>query len=105
AVLCATIGFSQEPVPRAKLYKIPMPDAIQHATNLGHADPNKVMAITVSLPYADPAGIEAYADDVSNPESPNYRNFITPSEVGSQFGISDDKLQAVVSYLKSRGLR
>ena len=98
---CAFAKDSQ----KVKLDKVEVPGAIKHSLKLGHTDPVKKLYVTVSLPYGDPAGMQAFVDSVSNPASPNYRNFITPEQVGARFGLSDDKVGAVASYLRSQGIK
>jgi subtilase family serine protease len=80
------------------------PSVVSRSTKLGHADPNMVMHLTVNLPYASGAAMQAFADSVSDPSNPNFRQFLTPTEVGTRFGLSTDKLTAITSYLTSKGL-
>lgn len=82
-----------------------VPDVLSRSLKLGHSDPNRLLHVAVSLPFADQAGMEAFVNSVSNPRSPNYRNFMTPEQIGARFGLSDDKVQAVASYLKGNGFK
>jgi subtilase family serine protease len=43
-------------------------------------------------------------DAISDPTSRRYRQFLTPEEVGAQFGQSTATVQAIASYLQSNGL-
>jgi subtilase family serine protease len=47
--------------------------------------------------------MEQYARRLSDPSAPTYRRFLTPEEVGQRFGPSADTVNAVTSYLKSKG--
>ena len=82
-----------------------VPDVVSRSTDLGPCDPGRVLHIAVSLPYADPDGIQAFVDSVSDPASPSYRQFLTPEEVGDRFGLPDDQVQSVVNYLTSAGFQ
>src|ERR1700733_13294542 len=64
------------------------PKAMQTTMPAGPKPASDVLHISVTMPYADPDGIKAFVDSVSDPKSPNYRKFLTPEEVGQQFGIS-----------------
>ena len=79
------------------------PQAIQRAIRVGSANPNQVLHLAVSLPLSNPAAMEAFVSSVSDPASPNYRQFMTPEQVGQQFGLPNSKVQQVVDYLKSQG--
>jgi len=70
---------------------------------VSHADPSLAMHINVSLKSPNPSGLKIFVDDVSNPTSPNYRHFISPTEIGSRFGQPLAVVQAVENYLKSQG--
>ena len=106
AAIALTLGvaasaFGQH-VERAAL-PTTVPDVVRRSQDLGLTDPNAVLHVAVSLPYGDQAGIEAYAESVSDPASPNYRHFLTPEEVGSRFGLPEQQFKAVVDHLKASG--
>ena len=89
----------------AQALRVDVPGAVHRSLKVGHTNPNRTLHVSVSLPYGDPAGMQAFVDSVSNPASPNYRNFITPDQVGQRFGLSQDKVTEVASYLKSQGFK
>ena len=47
--------------------------------------------------------LRQYLGDLQNPNSPNYRKWITPAQLGKQYGISDTDLTAVTAWLQSQG--
>ena len=61
--------------------------------------------LCIGMPYGDEEGIQRFVDDVSDPKSPNYRRFITPTEVGRRFGIASANVQKVSDYLVSQGIK
>ncbi len=77
--------------------------ALERATDVGPADPELRLSLCVSIPYAHPEALQEFADAVSNPSSPTYRNFITPEQVGERFGMSIDKVNEIADYLVSNG--
>jgi subtilase family serine protease len=60
--------------------------------------------ITVTLKPRNPARLAAFAEDVSTPGSPLYRDYITPAQFAQRFGATPDAVQAVESSLKAHGL-
>ncbi len=60
--------------------------------------------VTVTLESQDPAGLAAFATEVSTPGSPLYRDYITPAEFAQRFGATPQAVQAVESSLESHGL-
>jgi subtilase family serine protease len=87
-----TVGIGMEFVP-----------ALDRATDVGPANPETRLSLCVSMPYARPEALQEFADAVSNPQSPTYRNFITPDEVGERFGIPTATVNEVAGYLTSNG--
>lgn len=84
---------------------VEVPRVVGRSMPLGHMDPNTVVPVTVSIAPGDPVGLQSYADSVSNPKSRNYRNFLTPEQVGERFGLPLSTLNSVASYLTSNGFK
>ena len=80
------------------------PAALNHSTLVSHVASSTVLHINVCLQMPNPTALQAFADDVSNPVSPHYRQFLTPAQIGEQFGQPASTVAAVVSYLKSKGI-
>ena len=107
-LLCLCLGQSalaHGDSQKVKLDKIVAPDAIKHSMLVGHTKADKTLHLSVSLPYGDAAGMQAFVDSVNNPASPNYHQYITPEAVGARFGLSDANVQAVSDYLKTQGFK
>lgn len=77
---------------------------VGRSTFVSHKASTDVLNITVSLPPLNAASLSTFVEQVSNPASPTYRQFLTPAEVGAKFGQTTATVQKVVDYLKSQGL-
>jgi len=64
-----------------------------------------VLHLSIGLQPRFPAELQAFCDSVSDPSSPSYRHFMTPAQVGENFGASSTDVNNVVSYLKSQGMK
>jgi subtilase family serine protease len=82
-----------------------VPPAVLRARPTGHVRNATALQISISLEPAYPLALEAYADAVSDPLSPDYGRFLSPSEVGRRFGASPERVQEVTEYLQSQGMR
>jgi len=82
-----------------------VPSQLKSSAVMGRLSSGKTLYMSVNLPFADAEGMQAFVDDVSNPKSDNYRQFLTPEEVGSRFGIPYARVQEVADYLRSKGLK
>ncbi|MGA8087780.1 MAG: S53 family peptidase [Terracidiphilus sp.] len=69
----------------------------------GRLPGNQVLQLDLVLPLRDPAGLKALLADVYNPASPNYRQFLTPTEFTARFGPTADDYDTVVRFAKTYG--
>lgn len=79
--------------------------ALQRSQLVGAATSSQILHVSVNLQLAQSAALKAFADSVSDPTSPNYRHFLTPAQVGEQFGQPMSTVQSVVNYLTSNGFK
>lgn len=63
------------------------------------------MHVDVALQLADAAGLQAYARAANTPGSPQYRQFLTPSQIASRFGATPANQAAVAAYFTSFGIK
>jgi len=62
------------------------------------------MTLVLTRPASQQAAFEQFLDEVQNPSSPSYHKWLTPSEVGHRFGLSDGDLAAISGWLNGQGL-
>src|SRR5579862_3428774 len=98
-VLAASLGVCALRTALAQTLQVP--SAVDRALPIRRLSPDRILHLTLSLPFSDGAGIEAFVGSVSDPSSPNYRHFISPEEVGANFGQPLSSVQHVVEYLKA----
>ncbi|MDR3687835.1 MAG: protease pro-enzyme activation domain-containing protein [Fimbriimonas sp.] len=107
ALLCAlsALSMGQNSPPKLVQMQKELPKAMLSAISIGAKPASDKLSLSISLNLSDPAGLQSYADSVSDPYSPNYRRFISPEEVGRRFGPSMAQVQAVTTFLKSSGMK
>lgn len=76
-------------------------------SQLPYLGPVKVgaLSLVVSVHMRDAQGLVQYAQSASDPKSPNYRQWLTPQQIGDRFGASTSDYQAAEKYLSSYGLK
>ncbi|HTX03400.1 MAG TPA: protease pro-enzyme activation domain-containing protein, partial [Candidatus Acidoferrales bacterium] len=76
-------------------------------SKLAYQGPAKAgaMTIPVMVKMQNAAGLVQYAASASNPASSNYRHWLTPSQIGAQYGATASDYAASAKYLQSYGLR
>jgi kumamolisin len=73
------------------------------AQAIGRLPQNQIMQLDLVLPLRDQAGLTAFLNDVYDPSSFSYHQFLTPAEFTVRFGPTQADYDAVVSYAKSNG--
>src|SRR6266702_2783005 len=76
------------------------------ATDLGPAPSDtrlQGMTIRFSMTATQEAALDQLLDDLQNPSSPRYHQWLTPAEYGAQFGLSSADLGKVTAWLASQG--
>ena len=75
------------------------------AQMVGTPSPTQVMQLDIVLPVHDREGLKALAAAVSDPQSPLFRHYVSPSEFTERFGPTKEDYATVVSYMEERGLK
>jgi len=65
---------------------------------------NQTISVTVTLKLRDLPGAEAMMRQIATPTDPLYQRFMTPDQIQTQFGPSDDTVVGVIAALRNRGL-
>jgi len=80
---------------------------IRGARDLGRLDPSeKISFVTLGLrrSEAQQAALNRLLEELQDPASPNYHQWLTPEEFGERFGAGTNDLAQVTAWLRSQGL-
>jgi len=64
----------------------------------------QTMQLDVVLPLRNQGGLNTFLAQLYDPSSPNYRNYLTPTEFTAKFGPTQQDYDAVVKYAQDHGL-
>lgn len=67
-------------------------------------EPARELTITIGLPVRDPKGLAEAVELVSSPDSPAYRQYLTPAEFAAQYGADPIAYRKVVDWARAAGL-
>ena len=82
----------------------PMPRRARDLGALDASTPASRMLLLLKRPAAEEAALQQFIAEAHTPGSASYRHWLTPAQLGSQFGPADSDVQAVVAWLQSQGL-
>src|SRR5258708_2144623 len=74
------------------------------ARPVGHLSANRTLQLDVVLPLRDPEGLDLLLQELYDPASPHYRQFLTVPEFTERFGPTQVDYDAVVSFATRNGL-
>jgi subtilase family serine protease len=77
--------------------------ATGRAQFIGPLPATQTMRFDIVMPLRDRAGLQSFVQEVNDPASPSYHQFLTPQEVTARFGPSQEDWDAVVAFAKTSG--
>jgi len=95
-----------QPVDPSRLQALPnhLPRWANPANDLGVASPDLALTMVLARSPQQEAALVQLLADQKNPASPDFHRSLTPVEFGQRFGLSDNDLQAVRTWIESQGL-
>jgi len=80
-------------------------DAVDNgqAQFVGQLPATQTLRFDMVLPLRDRAGLENFIQEVQDPASPSYHQFLTPQEFTARFGPSQEDWDALVAFAKASG--
>jgi len=70
---------------------------------IGQLPATQTLRFDIVLPLRDRAGLQNFLQEVEDPTSPFYHQFLTPQEFTVRFGPSQQDWDAVVAFAKASG--
>jgi subtilase family serine protease len=70
---------------------------------IGQLPATEALRFDIALPLRDRAGLQNFLQEVQDPASPSYHQFLTPQEVTARFGPSQGDWDALVAFAKASG--
>jgi subtilase family serine protease len=74
-----------------------------HLQPLGDLPKTNQLTLAISLPLRDEAGLDAAIQQMYDPGSPNYHQYLTPEQFTDAFGPSQQDYQAVIDFFNANG--
>jgi len=78
--------------------------AVAHSNRVGAVAANQQISVTVSLAPNDAAGLNVFLQQVADPASPQYKQYLTVQQFADRFGATAASIAKVSAYLRAQGL-
>jgi subtilase family serine protease len=80
------------------------PKFVTTGKNLGPVDPASTIEVSIRLNVHNPSELDALAQDLYNPKSPNYRHWLSKADFVSRFAPTAEEAKTVQDFFTSHGL-
>ncbi|MFZ1006461.1 MAG: S53 family peptidase, partial [Candidatus Sulfotelmatobacter sp.] len=101
-LLFANPGFAQQAL---MTHHVRDEVASGRAQFVGQLPASQTLRFDIVLPLRDRAGLQSFVQEVNDPASPSYHQFLTPQEVTARFGPSQEDWDAAVAFAKASGFQ
>ena len=109
ALHAQTANQVTQTVDTARLKALPnhLPQWANAGNDAGALPPDRMldqMTVVLARSPQQQTALESFLAEQQNPASPEYHHWLTPSEVGDRFGLSQQDISAITGWLQSQGL-
>lgn len=81
------------------------PAYVSTATNLGAVDPSQTIEVSIWLQPHNRSRLDALAQDLYNPKSPNFRHWLKSADIAEQFAPTTAEAKTVQNFMESNNLK
>src|SRR6202050_5533900 len=74
------------------------------AKSVGRLPATQPMRVVLVLPHSNEAALQSFLQELYDPSSPSYRQFLTVDEFTARFGPSQEDYDSVIRFVETNGL-
>src|SRR5436853_908688 len=95
-LLCVAFALALQTAYAGRLVDRHVPDAAREFPPISDVPAANQLHLAIGLSVRDPAAVQAFVNEVSDPRSANFRQYLTPEQFTERFGPSEQEYQAVI---------
>jgi len=80
-----------------------VPQAVAESMALGRMTASEPVRLAIGLPLRNQAELDTLLDQIADPASPNFRQFLTPAQFAERFGPTQEDYQALAAFMRANG--
>jgi subtilase family serine protease len=81
-----------------------IPEAVSHLQPMGRFPGTNRLNLAIGLPLRNEEALDNLLQQIYDPASPNFRQYLTPEQFTEMFGPTEQDYQAVIDFAKTNGL-
>src|SRR3984885_4579541 len=80
-----------------------VPQAVAESKALGRMTASAPVRLAIGLPLRNQAELDTLLEQIADPASPNFRQFLTPVQFAERFGPTQEDYQALAFFMRANG--
>ena len=104
SLLSAGVFFANAAGPGRQMLRGHVPSVVAKMPAIGNFPATNRLHLAIGLPLRNPAELAGFLQQVCDPASPNYRQYLTPEQFTERFGPTVQDYQKVVAFVQANGL-
>ena len=81
-----------------------VPEAVNGSQVLSALPAGTQLSLAIGLPLRNQDELDSLLVQLSDPESPNFRHYLTPEQFAAEFGPTEQDYQALIQFVQEKGL-
>ena len=81
-----------------------IPEAVSRLQPIGRMPGTNRLSLAIGLPLRNEAALDSLLQQIYDPASPNFHQYLTPEQFTERFGSTEQDYQAVIDFAKANGL-
>ena len=102
--ICAAAGFFPIEAQQRHVLKGHVPDAVSSSRPVERLSRSAILNLAIGLPLRAPQDLNLFLEQIADPASPNYRQYVTPEQFTDRFGPSVEDYQTLLDFAEAHGL-
>ena len=104
AITLVAAWVPAQAAPQMAIYPNLVIPALARDVGIGPTDPASSITLGIAVTHPDTAGEDRYLRDEYTPGTSGYHRFLTPAQWQARFGVSPQRLDSVVAWLRADGM-
>lgn len=89
----------------AKMFQGHVPTMVSQLAPLGNVPTNQVLHLSFSLPLRNEPQLDALLQQIYDPASTNFHQYLTPAEFTARFGPTESDYQSLLNFIRAKGFQ
>jgi subtilase family serine protease len=81
-----------------------VPGVVAHLQPVGRLPASQRLNLAIGIPLRNEAALDVFLQELYDPASPNYHQYLTPEQFTEKFGPTESDYEKVIAFARANGL-